>query len=66
MVNQVVIPDQLHIPRLVVAGASSGSGKTTVAVALIRALRSSAAPTTSIRPITPARREGRATTSTAG
>lgn len=29
----------LQIPRLVIAGASSGSGKTTVAVALIRALR---------------------------
>ncbi len=39
MVNQLVTPYQIHIPRLVVAGASSGSGKTTVAVALIRALR---------------------------
>ncbi len=31
--------EPIQIPRLVVAGASSGSGKTTVAVALIRALR---------------------------
>jgi len=31
--------DRIDIPRLVVAGASSGSGKTTVAVALMRALR---------------------------
>ncbi len=31
--------DALHIPRLVVAAASSGSGKTTVSAALARALR---------------------------
>jgi cobyrinic acid a,c-diamide synthase len=31
--------ERVDIPRLVVAGASSGSGKTTVAVALLRALR---------------------------
>jgi cobyrinic acid a,c-diamide synthase len=31
--------ERMDIPRLVVAGASSGSGKTTVAVALLRALR---------------------------
>ncbi len=31
--------DRIDIPRLVIAGASSGSGKTTVAVALMRALR---------------------------
>ncbi len=31
--------NRIDIPRLVVAGASSGSGKTTVAVALMRALR---------------------------
>lgn len=33
------MPPPLHVPRIVVGGASSGAGKTTVAVALVAALR---------------------------